>query len=162
MRDIIWHEMVHTKYGDHYLAHYLDRQKLTRKWFKILILIFSTSGVLGWKVWEYMPVVACVLIAIIQLISLIENQIIPTDKDIESVAKLRNKYISYFNKLEKLWKDYSSKKLDETKTNEQFYVLRQIGANIEAIDNKLHIRKIKVLCDKADTETRNYFNQYHS
>lgn len=162
MKEMIWYEMTHVKFGDNYLAHYLNRQKLIRKWFKILILIFSTSGVLGWKVWEYIPIVACVLIAIVQLISLVENQIIPTDQDIEKVAKLRNKYIAYFNKLEKLWKDYKAKKIDETKISEEFYLLRKTGASIEAIDNKLNIRRIKVLYDKADIETRNYLNQYHT
>ena len=154
--------MVHTKYGDNYLALYLNRQKFIKKWYNILILVFSTSGVLGWTVWSYFPVIACGLIAFMQIITLIEKHIIPSDKDIDDVSKLRNKYISYFNRLEKLWKDYRSKQLDEKQANEQFYALRQFNANIEAIDNKLNIQEIKRLKLKADKQTNNYFNQYHS
>lgn len=162
MRDKIWYEMVHCKFGDYYLAHLIDRQRETRKWFKIFTLIFSTSGVLGWKVWDYAPILACGLIATMQLISLIENQIVPMDKDIDNTADLRNKYNSYFNKLEKFWIYFNSKKLDDLQATDQFYKLRQIGTAIQAADNKLHIRRIQSLCNKANTETRNYFNQYHS
>ncbi len=163
MTDKIWYEMVHTKFGDNYLTNYLSRQKTIRKWFKIVTLVFSTSGVLGWKIWEYAPIIACGLIAVMQIVTLIENQIILSDQDIDNIAGLRNKYISYFNKLEKLWTNLQQKKIDEHVASEQFYKLRQIGADIEATDNKLHINgQIKTLLDKADTETRNYFSQYHS
>lgn len=153
--------MVHVKFGDSYLANYIGRQKTRRKWFKILTLVFSTSGVLGWNVWQYAPMVACGLIAIMQIVTLIENQLIPSDQDIEDIYSLRNKYISYFNKLEKLWTDLKNDTIDEAKAGERFFKLRELGADIEATDNKLHIATVKKLTDKADTETRNYFNQYH-
>jgi hypothetical protein len=163
MRDKIWYEMFHIKFGDSYLANYLNRQKTKRKWFKIFTLVFSTSGILGWTVWKYAPIIACGLIAVMQIVTLIENQIIPSDQDIEDVAGLRNKYISYFNKLEKLWIDFENNRVDEKEAGEQFYKLREIGADIEATDNKLHIDgQIKTIYKVAETETKNYFNQYHS
>lgn len=162
MTDKIWYEMVHTKFGDNYLANYINRQKTIRKWFKIFTLVFSTSGILGWTIWEYAPIIACGLIAVMQIVTLIENQIILSDQDIENISGLRNKYIYYFNKLEKLWTELQNKKINEHTASEQFYKLRQIGADIEATDNKLHINgQIKPLLDKADVETRNYFSQYH-
>lgn len=154
--------MVHTKFGDIYLANYISRQKTIRKWFKIFTLVFSASGVLGWKIWEYVPVFACGIIAVMQIVLLLENQIISSDQDIESIAGLRNMYISYFNKLEKLWTDFNSNKLTELQATDHFYKLRQLGADIEAADNKLHIPKLKHICAKTDTETRNYFTQFHS
>ncbi len=162
MRDKIWYEMMHTKYGDAFLALYLNRQRTIRKWYIVFMLLFSTSGVLGWKLWVAIPIIACGLIAVMQLVRLIENQFILTDNDLDKVSDLRNRYISYFNKLEKLWTDFNAKRLTEEQATDQFYQLRQVGADIEAFDNKLHISKIKKLCNIADTETRNYFNQYHS
>ena len=162
MKDIIWYEMVHVKYGVNYLACYLDRQKFIKKWYKILILIFSASGVFGWKVWTFIPVIACGLIAIMQIVTLIEKHVIPTDKDIEDVSKLRNKYITYFNKLEKLWKDYRSKQLDEKQARDQFYTLREFATTIESLDNKLNIRDFKKQKAKANKQTNDYFSQYHS
>lgn len=162
MRDKIWYEMTHVKFGETYLAIYLNRQKSTRKLFKVFTLVFSTSGVLGWKVWAGFPIIACILISIIQLLNLVENQIIINDSDIDKVSELRNKYITYFNDLEKLWVDYEAKRLNENEANDYFYKLRQIASTIEALDNKLHIQRIQSMCTLADKETRNYFNQYHS
>jgi len=162
MRDKIWYEMTHMKYGDTYLAYYLFRQKTIKKWFKILTLVFSTSGVLGWKFWDGFPIIACGLISILQLFNLVENQIIISENETEKVSDLRNRYVSYFNKLEKLWIDFESNRLDEQEASDQFFQIRQIGLEIESLDNELHIRKIKKLCQKADLETRTYINQYHS
>lgn len=161
MREKIWYEMVHIKYGGNYLAYYINKKRTIRKYFKIAILIFSTGGVLGWKIWQGFPVVACVLIAIMQLIGLIENQIILSDNDIEKFSELRNKYVSYFNRLEKLWTDFHSSSITEEEANGRFYKLRKIGEEIEALDNKLHIQTIKALNAKAEIETNNYINQYH-
>lgn len=74
----------------------------------------------------------------------------------------RNKYVLYFNKLEKLWSDFDAERFDEKEATEQFYILRKDGADIEALDNELDIRTIKKLCGKADIESRNYISQYHS
>jgi hypothetical protein len=162
MRDKIWYEMMHVKYGDTYLAYYLFRQKTKKKWFKILTLVFSASGVLGWKFWEGFPVIACVLISVIQLFNLVENHVIISEKETEKVSTLRNKYVLYFNRLEKLWIDFDENRLNEQETTEQFYQLRGLGLDIEALDNELHIGKFKKLCQKADLDTRYYFVQYHS
>jgi len=162
MRDKIWYEMIHIKYGDSYLAFYLFRQKTIRKWFKILTLVFSTSGVLGWKFWDGFPIIACVLISVLQLFNLVENQIIISEKETEKISDLRNRYITYFNKLEKLWIDFNADRLNEQDASDQFFLHRQVASEIEALDNELHIHKIKKLCHKADLETRDYFIQYHS
>lgn len=156
--------MLHTMFGSNYLAGYLGLQKTKRKWYKIFTLTFSTGGVLGWPLWEYAPIIACILITVMQLVTLLENHIVPSDQDIENVADLRNKYITYFNKLEKLWTDLEKKVIDEHTAREQFYHLRQfIWTDIEAKDNELNINdNVKSLKSKADTQTRNYFKQYHS
>jgi predicted negative regulator of RcsB-dependent stress response len=164
IRDMIWPEMMHTKYGDNYLVHYLNRQKTTRKWFKIITLLFSSGGIFSWSIWQngVLPVIACGVIALVQLVNLVENQLIHSDNDMEKVADLRNKYNTHFNDLEKLWVDFDAHRLDEHQATEQFYQLRKVGADIESTDNKLNIHKYKSLCNITDTETRNYFNQYHS
>jgi len=162
MRDKIWYEMIHTKLGDNYLTVYINRQRTIRKYYIVFMLIFSTSGVLGWSLWNAIPVIACALIALMQLVRLIENQFILSDSDLDKVADLRSKYISYFNKIEKLWIDFNNNEFSEQLATEKFFLLRQIGEEIEATDNKLHITNIKSIYNIADSETRNYFNQYHS
>jgi len=161
MRNTIWYEFVQIKFGETYLALYLDRQKIIRKWFKILTLVFSTSGVLGWTVWEYAPIISCGLIAVMQIVNLLESQIILSDTDLEKVSELRNQYIQYFNKLEKLWLDFNAVRLTDKEATDKFYGHRKIGQTIESLDNKLNIQQVKILIEKADKQTNNYFQHYH-
>jgi hypothetical protein len=161
MQNKIWYEFVHYKSGDDYLVLYLNRLKTTRKVTNILTIIFSTTGIFSWTIWKYLPAITSGLIAVIQLFKLVENQIVPTDKDIEQVALLRNMYFDYWNKLEKLWIEYNSNKLTGEQATEMFFKLRDSVKDIEALDNKLSIQTITSLQDKADIQTNSYLNQYH-
>ncbi len=162
MKEKLWYEFVHTKYGDCYLCHYLSAQKDLRKWVKILTLIFSTSGILGWTVWKGAPVISCVLVAIVQLFHLVENQIILSESDIAKIAQLRTLYLKQSNKIEKLWIDYNAGRMDEGGVSNAFFKLREEAIKIEELDNKLNIKKRKRLMAKADKETNNYIKQFHS
>jgi len=163
MRDKIWYEMTHTKMGDHYLSLYLNRQRAIKKYYTIFVLVFSVGGVFSWAFWSSIPtVIACASMGLMQLIRLTENQFLLTDNDISKVGDLRSLFISYFNELEKLWVDSESGRITDEKVSEEFYLLRKMGAEIEASDNKLHIKDIKTLREKADIQTRNYLIQYHN
>lgn len=162
MKEKIWYEFVHYRHGDDYLILYVNRLKSSRKWTNIMTLIFSTSGILSWKLWQYLPAITCGLIAFLQLFKLIENQIIPTDKDIEQTTILREKYFSYWNNAEKLWIEFKYNKLSEEEVQNKFFKLRESSHEIESLDNKLNIQKLTKLQDKADIQTNNYINQYHS
>lgn len=159
MRERVWYEFVHSKFGESYLALYINKQKSRKKWFKIITLIFSTSGILGWKLWDYAPIVACGIISIMQVINLVENEIILSETEIDKICTLRNRYVQYTNQLEKLFIDSKTKAEKEIK--ELFYEYRKLGEEIEALDNDLHIQQIKSLISKANSQTRTYLNQYH-
>jgi hypothetical protein len=161
MREKIWYEMTQIKYGDSYLSLYISLQYQIKKYFKISTLIFSGSGILGWKLWQPIAWIALVLIAVVQLLSLIENQLIRNDEEINKISKLRELYVKYFNKLEKLWVDLEQNKIDEKKASDIFFQNRKIDQEkIESLDNKLKIRKLKTIEKRADLETRQYFNLY--
>ncbi len=161
MREKIWYEFVHYKYGDEYLVLYIDRLRLLRKTTNMLVIIFSTSGIFSWKLWAFFPVLTSALIAIIQLFRLIENQIIPNDKDLEQVALLRNMYHEYSNLLEHLWIEYNRNELSEKEASDQFFNLRKTEQEIKALNNKINIQEISKLQVKAETITQNYLEQYH-
>ncbi|MCG6191463.1 hypothetical protein [Maribellus maritimus] len=163
MREKIWYEMMQIKFGEKYLAFYLSLQYRFKKIFKILTLVFSGSGILGWKLWQPIAWIALVLIASIQILSLIENQIIRSDKEIGDIAKLRELYLKYFNKLEKLWVDLDTSKITEDEASQLFFRFRSKDFQIiEKLDNTLGIKKWKKIEKKADLEARQYFNTYHS
>ena len=153
--------MLDAKMGEIYLGYYTVRQKEIRKWYKIITLVFSTGGALGWKVWNYAPIIACAIIAVVQLLSVVENQLIPVEKDIEGIAALRAQYLSYFNKLERLWVDHCAERTSEEECTDRFYSFRQLAEEIEIADSKLTIKKPKCLVAKAETEAKNYFTRCH-
>jgi len=155
--------MVQVKFGDNYLAHYLSWQHKLKRTFNILILIFSGSGVLGWEIWKPIAWIALVIIGTFQLLSLIQNQLIRSNEEVLKIAKLRTRYTKYFNKLEKLWLDLDSREMTDNEAKTQFFVLRRTEQEkIEALDNRIGVKRWKKLCEKADVETREYFNTYHS
>lgn len=163
MANKIWYEMVNMKYGEIYLSKYLGVQRTLKKSFQILTLIVSLSGILGWKYFENYVWVAFILIAIVQLLLLIENQIIRSDKEIEEISNLRMMYTRYFNKLESLWTKYQYNQTKEKKALNKYFELRQSDwEKIEELDCKLNIKRYKRLMNHTEIETNHYLNKYHN
>ncbi len=159
IRDKIWYELVDAKYGEIYLACYINRLKNIKKTFRIVTLIFSAGGVFGWKIWEPIALIACVIIAGIQLLNLIENQIVTSDDELIKIGELRAQYLKYFNKLEKLWTDFEVGTLTDEDASSQFFALRTgLKEKIEKLDNELHIKQIESLLLKTDKQEKLYFN----
>lgn len=158
----VWYELANMKYGEVYLSKYLNFQRTLKKTFQILTLLVSFSGILSWKYFENYVWIAFALIAIVQLLLLIENQIIRSDKDIEEIGRLRMMYTKYFNKLEKLWTNYQYSRVAEIKGLDEYFEFRQNDwEQIEEIDTKLNIKRYKWLMNKTEIETNNYLNKYH-
>ena len=155
----VWYELANMKYGEVYLSKYLNFQRTLKKTFQILTLLVSFSGILSWKYFENYVWIAFALIAIVQLLLLIENQIIRSDKDIEEIGRLRMMYTKYFNKL---WTNYQYSRVAEIKGLDEYFEFRQNDwEQIEEIDTKLNIKRYKWLMNKTEIETNNYLNKYH-
>lgn len=154
--------MVNIKYGEIYLSKYIGFQRTLKKSFKIMTLVVSLSGILSWKYFENYVWVAFILIAIIQLLLLVENQIIRSDKEIEEISKLKMLYTKYFNRLEILWDKYHSNQMNEKKAMKKYFELRQNDWEvIEELDCKLNIKHYKRFKNYTETETNHYLNKYH-
>mgnify|MGYP006924544350 CR=1 FL=1 len=155
--------MTNIKYGEIYLTKYLGFQRTLKKGFQILTLLVSLSGVLGWKYFEDYVWIAFILIAVVQLLLLIENQIIRSDKEIEEISNLRMMYTRYFNKLEILWTKHHYDQIKDKKAMEQYFELRQTDwENIEELDCKLNIKRYKRMRNHTEIETNHYLNKYHT
>jgi hypothetical protein len=161
MRSKVWYEMTHIKFGEVYLSLYLDFQKDLKRYIKIGTLIFSGSGVFGWAFWEPLAWIACLVIAVIQLIALIENHVVRSDAELEEISALRSMYLYYLTKLEELWYECDNDTKEEMKVKEDFFFLKNTDyVSIEKLDDKLNIKHWKKLQDKADIKTREYFNTF--
>lgn len=155
--------MVDMKFGECYLSKYIGFQRDLKRGFQIVTLFVSASGILGWKYFEEFAWIAFALIAIMQLILLIENQLIRSDKEIEEIAELRMMYTRYFHQLEKLWTNLYRSKCDEDEALDRFFQLRETDwEKIEKLDCKLTIKKFEFLMNSTDTDTNQYISKYHT
>ncbi len=155
--------MIDKKYGEIYLTKYLSVQRTLKKSFAIMTLVISVSGVLGWKYFENYTWLAFILISIMQLVLLIENQLIRSDKEIEEISDLRLMYTRYFNKLERLWTELHYKKINEETAIDRYFKLRKSDwEKIEELDCKLDIKRYKRLMNITEIETNQYINKYHN
>ena len=162
MTNKIWYEMVNMKYGEIYLSKYLGRQRNLKKFFQIMTLIVSASGILSWKYFENYAWIAFILIIAMQLLLLVENQLIRSDKEIEEISNLRMLYTKYFNKLEKLWVDFHSERITEDESADKYFSYRNDDwVKIEELDCKLDIKRYKRFMNKTEEETSNYIKRYH-
>jgi len=144
MTNKIWYEMVNIKYGEIYLTKYLGLQRTLKKGFNISTLLISASGILSWKYFEDYVWIAFFLIAVMQLIVLVENQLIRSDKEIEDISNLRMMYTRYFNKIEKLWTEFHYDRITEKDAIDQYFNLRETDwEKIEELDCQLNIKRYK-------------------
>ncbi|WP_299758675.1 hypothetical protein [uncultured Pontibacter sp.] len=163
MEEKIWYELVQVKFGETYLAQYISLQQYLRRTFKILTLVLSSSGALGWAIWKPIAGIACGIIAVMQVLSMIENLLFRTEEEIQKVCDLRTMYIKYLNKIEQLWVAYSNGDLSESDASKAFFKLRnKEWVQIEQLDNTLNIKHYKKLEEKADRLTNQYITTYHS
>lgn len=158
----IWYDLVHTKHGDEYLILYLARQRSCRKWFKIITIIFSASGIFSTFQSAKIPtVISFVVIGVIQLMTSIENFIIHSEDDLDHISKLRLLYYDKLNDLEKLWHSFKTNKISIEDATEEFFELRKSSKEIEELDNKINVRTYKKLKNKSNIITNNYLKTYY-
>ncbi|MEM8764814.1 MAG: hypothetical protein AAGD88_13430 [Bacteroidota bacterium] len=162
MTNKIWYELSNIKYGEIYLVKYLGLQRTLKKTSQILTLLVSFSGILGWKYFEEYVWIAFGLIAAVQLLLLIENQIIRSDKEIEDISNLKMLYTRYFNKLEELWtRNQYCRITDDEAVDKYFEYRKSDWLKIEELDTKLSIKRWKILMSTTEKEANNYLNKYH-
>jgi hypothetical protein len=102
------------------------------------------------------------LIAFIQVILLIENQLIRSENEIDDIIELRSLYTKYFNKLEKLWNDSQTERLSESDSLDLYFTFRETDwESIEILDSKLDVKVYSRLKKKTEIETLKYLQTYH-
>jgi hypothetical protein len=161
LRDDIFADFYIAKYGDEYLCSYIAFQKDVRKWYKIITIIFSVGGIgTAFGGQNIISAIIFFLIGIVQLLSSIEVYVIHSEKQIESLHKLRMMYYDRSNDLEKLFK--VSHKITENEAECRFYELRDACRKIEELDLEINVKKIKKLKKKAQVELDKYINTYYA
>lgn len=159
MRLRIWYELTQAKYYETYVCNLIGRQRYLLNIFNLTITIFSTAGIMGWKFWNDLPVIACFIIAGISLAKLIQPHLIPSDKEIEKLDKVSDFYYDFYLKLEKIWFDYENNRITEVELLDLFHNLKQSEREINRIVNEVHKTTNKKLANLAKIECDTFFEK---
>ncbi len=159
MRSRLWYELAQAKYNEKYICLLIGFQRQILNSFNLLVTIFSAAGVMGWKVWDKLPVVACGIIAGISLLKLVQPHVIPSDKQIEKFDKVADFYFDFYLKLEALWFDCENGFLDEKSMQSQFHDLKQTEREINKIINEIHKKPNHRISREAQAATDLFFNK---
>jgi hypothetical protein len=160
IRKLIWHDLVDALTGQIFLGKYIYLHRTLKKIFNSITLIISISGILGWKQFQDYVFVALFIITAMQLLVLIENQLIKSDKELDRITKLRILYTRYLHEIEKLWIDFESELIENNEAILRYDKLRvELKEPIEELDSELHIKVWKKMSDKSDIEANKHLKQ---
>lgn len=157
MRERIWYEMVDSKYKIIYLGLFISKQRNRNKYYNIIILIFSTSGVLGWNYMKDLPFISSIIVMIMSIIKLIGTELIPNDNTFKKIEKAIDLYCDHFNKIENLWYELNGESINEDKAQKSFYKIMSQEKEISKIVNEVIKGDNKKLQAEAETRSTNYF-----
>ena len=159
MRERVWYELAQAKHNHLYCMFILAHRRKVLNIFNIVILGFSSAGIMGWAFWKDFPLIACIIVSSISLLKLISPHIIPSDKQIDKLDEITDFYFYYFNRLECLWFDFNSKKIDENQLQTQFYKIKNTEKKVNKSVNEIIKSHNQKLIKKAEIESNSYLTR---
>lgn len=159
MRNRIWAELTQSKHNIEFTSNYSDRQRFILRIFNMGILAFSSAGIMGWKIWENLPLIACVVIAGISLLRLLQPHLIMNEKQLKNLDDIHRFYADYYNRIEKLWYDFDSNRVTEEQATNAFFKLKKLETDINPIIAETIRSKPKGIVKKCKKNTDEYFKQ---
>jgi len=155
IEELVWHELVHAKYWEQYISDYTGSKIDWRKWYNIIAISLAIVGGSTWGAWkalnvEWITPVMFGLMGVAQILSAIQKNVIIDNDTIQSLTKLRSSYISYFNKLERLFIKIEDKQLSKELIEEEYFKLRETVYPIEELKDTLNINQLKKIDKKVE------------
>ena len=157
MRNRIWTELTQAKHNIEFATLYSDQQRLVLRGFNMGVLVFSSAGIIGWKVWEHLPVIACGIIAAVSLIRLLQPHLIMNEKQLRNLDDIHRFYSDYYNDIEKLWFDFESGRVTEEEATNSFFELKKKETEINPIIAETIRSKPKRIVKKCKVHSDQYF-----
>lgn len=157
MRNRIWAELTQSKHNIEFTSTYSDRQRFVLRIFNMGILAFSSAGIMGWKIWENLPLIACIVIAGISLLRLLQPHLIMNEKQLKNLDDIHRFYADYYNRIEKLWYDFDSERITEEQATKIFFKIKKLETDINPIISETIRSKPKGIVKKCKKNTDEYF-----
>lgn len=164
MRIRVWNKLGECKFQCIYISKLIKRHLIISKGITVLILVLSGSGgIMGWDVWKKYPSIACIIIAVVSLIKLVSDELIPSEKSIGALHDIQDFYVNQFSQLDRLWFDVDHD--DEITDQQVFDRLTEIYEKEKEINKKVNstiLHNPPKLVNAARKMTDNYFIQNYT
>ncbi len=161
MRDKIWKELCQARFSYELTQLYAENAIFLKKYSTIFILIFSTSGIIGWKIWDKYPIIVCVITLIISVFKLIQQHIF-SDEKIKTLNKINCFYFCYFNDFDRLWIDINDNSIENEKAKNKYFKIKKTEKSIINDVNEIILKPKKRQIKKAEKLTTKYLiNNYN-
>jgi hypothetical protein len=158
MRNRFWTELCQAKHNSRYCVLLLAYRRKVVNFFSIIILAFSSAGIMGWPFWKELPLISCVIISLVQLLRVLQPHLVPNDRQLDKLESVTDFYCEYYNKLESLWFDFENDRKNEEEVQIAFYALKDSEKPVNKIVGEIvksSSNKLKSICDK---EVREYLS----
>jgi hypothetical protein len=159
MRERIWYELAQAKHNNLYCCFLISHLRSIINAFNIIILSFSTSGVMGWPFWKEIPFIACAIIAVISLLRLLQPHLIPTEKQVDKINQVADFYFEYYNELEGLWFDYNNGRVNDIEAQKRFYEIKKQEKPINQLVNEIIRGQNKKIVIKTENASKDYLER---
>ena len=147
---IVWHELVHSAYWEQYLSQYVSYKYDYRKVYATVLLVLSTIGASSFSAWKlvpegekWVPTVTFGIMAIVQLVSICQKNVVMDDDTARKLRELRVKYLAYMHQVERLYLDIKDNNLDAEIIKKRFFEIRETVYPIEELKDSLNIKKLR-------------------
>lgn len=115
-----WDKMSQFKFEILLYNEHLSRYISINRAIIIILAVFSSGAVASWAIWNDIGFVWALLIALSQVLSII-NEFLPYKKRIEEIPQLTHKLTIIYNEMEKDWFMVESGELDNESINKLLY-----------------------------------------
>lgn len=155
LRNRIWEDLFDAKKNEEFLSLYLASKRSNRNSYGIAIALISVLGAvltfLQGQV-EYLrnsALVACLLIVIIQLADKALPGWLISDEEINRLSEYRIKYVTFYERLDRLWCEFENGKLSYSQVFDSYFNLREVNIELQQLDNSVLIKVNDRLTEEA-------------
>lgn len=160
-RNRIWEEMKQAKANIVCIQRYTDKRRTVLRWYNGIVIGASSGGALTSIINTYFAVVAASIIAVISIVKAALPNLVQTEEELSELDRLMDYYNQYLNKLENLWYNYYTEKINEDEMMKLLFAYKDEECNKSSVLNK-GIRAIpQKEQDIINTQCEEYINRVY-
>jgi len=157
LRNQIWAKLCDIKYRAIYTSDCETRFSFYENAYELLIALFTTSTIVGWSVWQQLPLLWGGIVGAMQVLQVV-RRFIPYFKSNKERLEASVQFEALYGKYKRLMNDIDYHGLSESKVEDRLEALQTAEQKIESKYRKAHCPDVQKWKDKALAETEQVLN----